>query len=60
MNAVHCKNTKPVKSLDLTATCPANQDGAIIKIMYSLCLQYPDVPNHPDQRYRTVAKGGDA
>jgi len=36
MNAVHCKNTKPVKSLDLTATCPANQDGAIIKIMYKL------------------------
>jgi ATP-dependent DNA helicase RecG len=26
----------------------------------SLCLQYPAVPNHPDQRYRTVTKGGDA
>jgi hypothetical protein len=36
MIAVHHKNTEPVKSLDLTATCPAIPDGSIIKIMYKL------------------------
>lgn len=37
--------------------------GDFIKVLVAekrLELVYPDVPNHPDQRYRAVPKGGDA